>query len=199
MNEIMPNKRRESKKAIIIAGAQKVFSTKGFLNVTMQDIIDACGISRGGIYLYFRATDDIFFETITQRSVRQFDDIREAVKNEPSFDQLIRVYLGEHKNRLISHINGAPSLLRAMYEYSFTHHADCDKRLKQKQTNATKATVRAILDLGVKQNKITCHDTKIIADNFMLLIEGMSIVALTGTLTAQQIDDQFHMFMQQLS
>ncbi len=86
-----------------------------------------------------------------------------------------------------------------MYEYSFTHHADCDKRLKQKQTNATKATVRAILDLGVKQNKVTCHDTKIIADNFMLLIEGMSIVALTGTLTAQQIDDQFHMFMQQLS
>ncbi len=62
MNEIMPNKRRESKKAIIIAGAQKVFSTKGFLNVTMQDIIDACGISRGGIYLYFRATDDIFLK-----------------------------------------------------------------------------------------------------------------------------------------
>ena len=199
MNRSVSNKRSETKKAAILIGAQKVFSEKGFLNVTMQDIIDACGISRGGIYLYFHTPDDIFFETITQRSVRQFDDIREAVINEPLFDDLLSAYLSEHKTRLINHIQGAPSLLRAMYEYSFTHHDARDTSLKQKQMNATKATVRSILDLGVKQHKITNHNTKTLADSFMLLIEGMSIMALTGTLKEQQIDDQFQMFMHQLT
>lgn len=199
MNRSVSNKRSETKKAAILIGAQKVFSEKGFLNVTMQDIIDACGISRGGIYLYFHTPDDIFFETITQRSVRQFDDIREAVINEPLFDDLLSAYLSEHKSRLINHIQGAPSLLRAMYEYSFTHHDARDTSLKQKQMNATKATVRSILDLGVKQHKITNHNTKTLADSFMLLIEGMSIMALTGTLKEQQIDDQFQMFMHQLT
>ncbi|CAM3191230.1 TetR/AcrR family transcriptional regulator [Leuconostoc rapi] len=199
MNRNVSNKRSETKRAAILIGAQKVFSEKGFLNVTMQDIIDACGISRGGIYLYFHTTDDIFFATITQRSVRQFDDIRKAVINEPLFDDLLSDYLSEHKSRLINHIQGAPSLLRAMYEYSFTHHDARDTSLKQKQMNATKATVRSILDLGVKQHKITNHNTKTLADSFMLLIEGMSIMALTGTLKEQQIDDQFQMFMHQLT
>ncbi len=41
------------KKKYIVETARKVFMEKGFRKVTMKDIVEACDISRGGLYLYF--------------------------------------------------------------------------------------------------------------------------------------------------
>ena len=41
----------EQKKAYILEVARKVFMEKGYKNVTMKDIVEACDISRGGLYL----------------------------------------------------------------------------------------------------------------------------------------------------
>ena len=42
-----------------IKEAREVFAKKGFLTVTMKDIVDACQISRGGLYLYFDDTQQL--------------------------------------------------------------------------------------------------------------------------------------------
>ena len=39
------------KKKYILETARNVFVEKGFKNVTMKDIVEACNISRGGLYL----------------------------------------------------------------------------------------------------------------------------------------------------
>lgn len=189
---------RANKRASILKSAREVFAQKGFLAVTMQDIIQASGISRGGLYLYFSSVDEIFRVVINERSNRQFDDIRAEIKRDPDFNRLLENYLAEHKNRLLNNVTNGTSLLRAMYEYSFTHNSPEDRRLKQKQMNATKATVRSILELGVQQGKMNVAHIKAIADNFMLLIEGMSVLALTGELKDRQIDEQFELFKNQL-
>ena len=41
------------KKRYIVEKARDVFMEKGFKKVTMKDIVEACDISRGGLYLYF--------------------------------------------------------------------------------------------------------------------------------------------------
>ena len=43
----------EQKKAYILEVAKEVFIEKGFRTVTMKDIVEACEISRGGLYLYY--------------------------------------------------------------------------------------------------------------------------------------------------
>ena len=48
------------KRALIVEAARRVFVEKGFRAVTMKDIVDACGISRGGLYLYFNNTAEVF-------------------------------------------------------------------------------------------------------------------------------------------
>ena len=42
------------KKKFIVETARQVFKKKGFKEVTMKDIVEACDISRGGLYLYFK-------------------------------------------------------------------------------------------------------------------------------------------------
>ena len=44
------------KKQYIIEKAKEVFIKRGYKDVTMKDIVEACQISRGGLYLYFANT-----------------------------------------------------------------------------------------------------------------------------------------------
>lgn len=52
------------KKQFIVETARQVFVEKGYKDVTMKDIVDACGISRGGLYLYFESTAELFREVL---------------------------------------------------------------------------------------------------------------------------------------
>ena len=52
----------EQKRKFILETARRVFVEKGFKNVTMKDIVEACKISRGGLYLYFENTSQIFWK-----------------------------------------------------------------------------------------------------------------------------------------
>lgn len=62
------------KKKYILDTARKVFVEKGYKSVTMKDIVEACGISRGGLYLYFDSTEQILLE-ILQMEAEETDDI----------------------------------------------------------------------------------------------------------------------------
>ena len=56
------------KKRYIVEKARDVFMEKGFKKVTMKDIVEACDISRGGLYLYFESTSQIFMEVLRMES-----------------------------------------------------------------------------------------------------------------------------------
>ena len=68
------------KKKYILETARTVFMEKGFKDVTMKDIVDACNISRGGLYLYFSSTKEIFLEVLQMEQL-EADDVFE--KNIP--------------------------------------------------------------------------------------------------------------------
>ena len=48
------------KKKYIMQKARNVFCRNGYRAVTMKDIVEACDISRGGLYLYFSNTKELF-------------------------------------------------------------------------------------------------------------------------------------------
>ena len=64
----------EQKRNFILETARKVFIEKGFKNVTMKDIVEACEISRGGLYLYFGSTSEIFMEVL-KLEASEADDV----------------------------------------------------------------------------------------------------------------------------
>lgn len=62
------------KRKYILDTARKVFVEKGFQSVTMKDIVEACEISRGGLYLYFESTDQILLEVL-RMDADETDDV----------------------------------------------------------------------------------------------------------------------------
>lgn len=60
----------------IITISAKLFTEKGYDKTSMQDIADAVGMSKGGIFHHFSSKEDIFNAVME----RQFEQITETVK-----------------------------------------------------------------------------------------------------------------------
>ncbi|WP_179394927.1 TetR/AcrR family transcriptional regulator [Lacticaseibacillus absianus] len=185
----MSPERKAQKRAAILAAARQVFSHHGLIGVTMADIVAASGISRGGLYLYFSSVDEIFIAVLNERTTHRFAGVRDAAARNVPFKVLLNTYLAGHKNRLLHQMND--SMLRAMYEYYFTHKSAADHAFQASQFATTKATIRSILALGVTQGTLRPDQLDAHAERIMFTIEGMSVMALTGGLSAAQIDAQW--------
>lgn len=56
-------------KARIIQESLKLFSLKGFLSTSTQDIMQAANTSKGGLYNHFKSKDDIFFAVLEEARI----------------------------------------------------------------------------------------------------------------------------------
>jgi len=50
----------------IIQESLKLFSLKGFLSTSIQDILDAAGTSKGGLYNHFKNKEDLFLAVLSE-------------------------------------------------------------------------------------------------------------------------------------
>ena len=184
-----PNeKHRKNKIRKILEAARIIFCRKGFLDVTMQDIIDECGISRGGIYLYFNSVDEIFQEAIRQRNKEKFSIISKAVQEKAPFDLVLADYIALQKERLF---NIEESLFRAYCEYVFSKPKGTMQAFREVQLNHLRKSVMSILMLGVNQSAIKDEKIPRLVDHFIVVIDGLSVLSLGGALTEDIVEGQF--------
>ena len=57
--------------------AEKLFAENGYKNVSMQDICDSSGMSKGGIYRHFSSKSELLL-SLLQKEKRVFQDIQEG-------------------------------------------------------------------------------------------------------------------------
>lgn len=105
---------KEQKKQRILEAAKRVFIQKGYRGVTMKDVIDESGLSRGGVYLYFSSTEKIFLSLI-EASDDDYSFLIEQLSNDSrtvweGVVQLVEIVM----NNIVSIEDG---LAAAIYEY----------------------------------------------------------------------------------
>jgi AcrR family transcriptional regulator len=55
-----------NRKEIIVHESLKLFSLKGFLSASIQDILSAAHTSKGGFYNYFSSKEDLFYQVLDE-------------------------------------------------------------------------------------------------------------------------------------
>lgn len=55
------NREKEQRRLLIITAAEKIFIKKGLVATTMDEIADACELSKGTLYLYFKSKDELYY------------------------------------------------------------------------------------------------------------------------------------------
>lgn len=84
----------------IINESLKLFSMKGFLSTSLQDILKAAQTSKGGFYNHFQSKEDLFFHVMDEartiwrdRNLAGLDQIEDPVEK---IKQLIKNYYGRY-------------------------------------------------------------------------------------------------------
>ncbi|MDR7855070.1 TetR/AcrR family transcriptional regulator [Tissierella sp.] len=91
----MSNKDSEksiTKKEIIIQHAFDLFAEKGYSDTSIDDIVKASRISKGGIYYYFHSKEEIFLEIARER-LRQRNSLTKESNNTMSNREKIINYI----------------------------------------------------------------------------------------------------------
>ena len=86
-----------STKQKICEVAEKLFAENGYKNVSMQDICDSSGMSKGGIYRHFSSKSELLL-SLLQKEKRVFQDIQEGKSAIETLENLLNIYFEDMKN-----------------------------------------------------------------------------------------------------
>ena len=175
------------KRKFILDTARKVFMEKGFKRVTMKDIVEACDISRGGLYLYFSSTEEIFLEVLRMESEETDDVFSDNIKEDATAADILMLFLKEHKKELL---RKKDTLTQATYEFYFENQLAKKDNILKKQFESAEFIIQRLIESGVENGEFFCEDCEGAARNIMLVLEGLKISAQTIGVTAGSVDRQ---------
>ena len=183
------------KKQHILDTARKVFEEKGFKNVTMKDIVEACEISRGGLYLYFENTEQILLEILHMEAEETDDLFTGHISEEDTAVDILTLFLKEQKKELLQRKG---NLTVAVYEYFFANKSTDKNNMMRKKFDAGVKVLEKLIETGIASGEFYCEDPKGAASNIMYVLEGMKVNAQTFGITEKMVDDQLLYIMQGL-
>ncbi|MCI8799886.1 TetR/AcrR family transcriptional regulator [Acetatifactor muris] len=173
------------KKKFILETARKVFVEKGFKKVTMKDIVEACEISRGGLYLYFDNTGQIFLEVMKLESQEADDVFSDSIADDATAADILVLFLKEQKKELL---RKSDTLTQAIYEYYFQNQPGRKDNVLKKQFDSAVKIIEKLIETGVDNGEFYCEDCRGMARNIMFVLEGLKISAQTIGVTAEAVD-----------
>ncbi|MCL2719601.1 MAG: TetR/AcrR family transcriptional regulator [Lachnospiraceae bacterium] len=188
------------KRSYILECARRVFAEKGFRDVTMQDIVVASNISRGGLYLHFNRVEDIFTAVLKGDQETSGGDSADSLPDEASVSDILALFMKEQKKEILRKKN---SLTIAIYEYYF--YLNYKKRkippkeniIKQQFETGVLILENLIRD-GIQTGEFYCEDPRGMAGNIMYTLEGLKISARTLNISEAAIDKELLYIMQGL-
>lgn len=175
----------EQKREYILKKAKEVFARKGFRDVTMKDVVEACDISRGGLYLYFGSTEEIF-EEILKSELESGGE--ESPSQNSTMTELLMLFLKEQKKIIL---RKKQDITIATYEYLFAHKEQKKKEnIVYTQFETGIMVLTKILEEGFRRGEFYFENAEAEATNMMYVLEGMKICSKTFGLSENKVDQE---------
>lgn len=181
------------KREYILDCAKTIFLQKGFAQVTMKDIVDACGISRGGLYRYFNSTREIFLALFQREAEKEMQQAKDEIHDQRSARWILNHYLAFQKKQILEK---EPSLTHAAYEF-FLENPD-DQIIYQWQFDGTAEMFREILDYGCRKGEFVLEDTAALARHLALFLNNLYLSSPLLNLPEPHIEEQFKLLLKPL-
>lgn len=141
--------------------AYKLFAEKGFKEVTMTDICEKTGLSRGGLYRYYAGTSEIFAEILSQEYVIE-NRIREHESAKVILMDMLEAIQKEIMDKELS-------LSLAIYEYANLGNEDFFIRVNE---NARKRWI-SLINYGMETREFETVNAEQVADLILYYYQGL--------------------------
>lgn len=148
----------KSKKRILNA-AMKVFSDYGYANANIRTIAKNADISIGGLYLYFKNKEDLYFTLMKSRMDDFAEKTKESVKDISDPSEAVRTFIAMSLNYAKKH---KELILIQGKEHGFAFGIEMKKKFFKRQRNLIENIIRQGIQSGVFQNVNARETAKIV-------------------------------------
>lgn len=148
-------------KETIRSQAYQLFAEKGFKTVTMTDICEKTGLSRGGLYRYYSGTEEIFSEILSEEYVIA-DRIEKKEKARVILEDMLEAIKAEIMEKELS-------LSLAIYEYANLGNEDFFTNINHK---AKKRWI-SLLEYGMETKEFQPVDAGQVSDLILYYYQGL--------------------------
>lgn len=187
------------KKRYILEKATNVFIREGYTTVTMKDIVEECGISRGGLYKYYGSTQQIFEDILAMGKEADYSYFAMSMKNEVSALETINEFFSSQKNELLNTQN---TIRVAVYEYFLSQGKSRSQKTLDQYFNDAVAILSEILFYGIRRKEIVHLDEQDVertARHIVITLEGLNILALSTSISPNLIQEQIELLKKLIS
>lgn len=163
----------EATKAAIREASLLLFIRKGFKDVTMKDICEASGLSRGGLYTHYASTGQIFADIIEEWMAGLENEITDKMEKGLSatflLNELLERYLSEMLDR-------SGSLGLAFYEY-YSGMPLSDNNAMLKQYHRSKASLCSLIAYGIDKGEFKQVNKEAVVDLLLFSYQGVRMLS----------------------
>lgn len=181
-----------NKKNFILEKARDIFAQKGYASTTMKDVVEACDISRGGVYLYFSNIKDLF-EAVIEYESDNAEDFSAKIPEDASYADVLALFVKEQKKAILAK---KASLTVAIYEYYFANKVSGKNNYIKKEFDVSLYILEELIKEGIDAGEFYDIDAHRAASNLMYVIEGLKIAAKTRGVSEASVDEEIMYVMQ---
>lgn len=177
----------------IIQQSLKLFSLKGFLSTSIQDIMEATKASKGGLYNHFKSKDEIFVAVLSearklwrQRNLEGLDKIEKPVEK-------VKKLLKNYRDRYLKDTESFPGgcLFVTLSVELDDQRSDFSQELNE-GFSRLKAMIKRYLDQGKDSGNLRREvDTGAVTEMIFAGMLGASVIFGTEK-TARSVDRCFN-------
>mgnify|MGYP001024612143 FL=1 len=150
--------------------AYQLFAEKGFKEVTMKDICERTGLSRGGLYRHYESTEQIFLEIVNAFSDQQKNDVCEKIeKRVPAaviLEELLTKYEKEMGDR-------ESSFSLAICEYYSNPAVSKEDNSVKRQYEISKSAWLELIHYGIGTKEFNCADPEAVFHMLVFAYQGV--------------------------
>lgn len=152
----------------ILDESSNLFSIFGFKNVTMQQICDKTGLSRGGLYRHYGSTGEIFEALMEDLGSNQEEDFYSQMEEGiPA-----KIIMNNVLERMEKEMNEeSTSLNYAIIEYT----KECNNRYLKKGNERATTYWRNLIEYGVNRGEFACANIGEVVDMILYSYQGVQM------------------------
>jgi len=102
-------------KTVIAGAAAELFSTRGYLATSIDDIAEAARISKGKVYYYFKSKAEILHFVCSKYVQLDLENLEESLKQKQDTLEKIRYIINHHISHYTTHTFAAKTLIKEAY------------------------------------------------------------------------------------
>jgi AcrR family transcriptional regulator len=112
----------------VTRAAVELFATQGYANTSVQQIVDAAGVTKGALYDYFESKDDLLFGIYDRLLSLQKSRLEAIIATGGAVDDVLRAACVDVLETSIDHISEGAVFFRSLHMLSAPRQQEVTRR-----------------------------------------------------------------------